>query len=482
MYKLKKIAVYISKAYALDFRALALMRIATGLIVCVDILIRGNDLSAHYTGEGMWPIYLIKTFSWSAGFWSIHIFSDSYWWEFFLFSLHFIFAFFLIIGFKTKLSTFIVWILLISLHNRNLFILQSGDDELRLLLFLGLFLPWSNCYSIDSKQKKFLQKPNTIANFGYFFLIASIYFFTVNLKSSSEWHSQGTAIYYALSLEQLRLPIGDWLYDYPELMKLLTWFVYYLELLIPILILLPAKKGYLRFIAFIVLAVLHVGIGLTLYVGLFFIINIVGSIALLPSFVLNKLETNSRFFKVNVKTSLTQLPSKINKIKRVAVNYFLLLVIILCLINNLSSLKWFNYELRSELNYPINILRLNQYWGMFSPRILKKDGWFVYYGIDSLGRQWDLYKNKDYVDFSKPKHIVSMYKTDRWRKLAENMQSDNFTFLRPLYGTFILKQWNKNHPNKKMATLNLYYMTKQNLPNYQTTVPEKKLYTVSSVN
>lgn len=237
MYKLKKIAVYICKSYALDFRALALMRIAVGLIVIVDLLFRGSDLSAHYTGEGMWPIHLIKTFGWNTGFWSLHALSDNFWWEFFLFSVHFLFAFFLLIGYKTKLSTFIVWALLISLHNRNLFILQSGDDVLRILLFWGLFLPWSNCYSIDGKQKKHHHKQHTIANIGYLFFIASIYFFTVSLKSSPEWHNEGTAIYYALSLEQLRLPMGDLLYNYPSLMKLLTWFVFYLELLIPFLIL-----------------------------------------------------------------------------------------------------------------------------------------------------------------------------------------------------------------------------------------------------
>ncbi len=119
---------------------------------------------------------------------------------------------------------------------------------------------------------------------------------------------------------------------------------------------------------------------------------------------------------------------------------------------------------------------------MFSPSVLKKDGWFVYYGIDSIGRQWDLYKNQDYVDFTKPTNVVGTYKTDRWRKLAENMQGDNYTFLRPLYGKYILHQWNKMHPDKKIATLNLFYMSKENLPNYRTTAVQKNLYSVCSDN
>ncbi len=479
MYKFKKILVYIHNSYSLDVRALSLMRIAVALVVITDLIIRCGDLSAHYTDDGMWSVNLIQNFGYSEGYWCLHALSGNYWWVLFLFVLHFVFAFFLLIGYKTKLSTFFVWILLISLHNRNLFILQSGDDLLRLLLFWGLFLPWSDCYSVDCNRKITNKHSSIIANFGYLLLIASVYFFTVCLKTSAEWHSDGSAIYYALSLDQMRLPItGNWLYHQRVLMKVLTWFVYYVELIIPFLILFPAKKGYLRFAAFVLILILHIGIGLTLYVGLFYIINIVVAIALLPKFTLDKLQ--QKFSLLKIKTSINKVNSKYHRIKHVAINFSLTVVIIFCLILNLSSIKWFNYELRNEFYYPLNVLRLNQYWGMFSPSVLKKDGWFVYYGIDSIGRQWDLYKNQDYVDFTKPANVVGMYKTDRWRKLAENMQGDNYTFLRPLYGKYILHQWNKMHPEKKIATLNLFYMTKENLLNYKTTVIQKNLYSVCS--
>ena len=459
------------------------MRIAIALIVIADLIIRASDLTAHYTDDGMWPTALIKTFGYSKGYWSLHALSGNYWWVVSLFVIHFVFAFFLLVGFKTKLSTLLVWLLLISLHNRNLFVLQSGDDLLRLLLFWGLFLPWANCYSVDSKKNYIPQKQSIIANLGYLLLIASVYFFTINLKTSAEWRSEGSAIYYALSLEQMRLPIiGDWLYQYPALMRVLTWFVFYAELVIPFLILIPSKNGYLRFVAFLLVLILHLGIGLTLYVGLFYVINIAITIAFVPKFVFDKLQNKLKFFKVRYRTIYTNKVSRFEKSKRIVTNYFATLIICLCLILNLSSMKWFNYQLRNEFYYPINTLRLNQYWGMFSPSVLKKDGWFIYYCIDSVGRQWDLYRNQDYVDFNKPKHIVSMYKSDRWRKLAENMQSDNYTFLRPLYGNYILRHWNKIHPNKKMATLNLYYMTKENLPNYKSTTPIKNLYTVSIDN
>ncbi|MDO9001267.1 MAG: hypothetical protein Q7W45_15995 [Bacteroidota bacterium] len=453
------------------------MRVGIALIIIADLLIRGNDLTAHYTDEGLWPTNLIHNFGWKAGNWSLHEISGTYSWALSLFIIHFVFALFLLFGYKTKLATLLVWLLTISLHNRNLFVQQSGDDLLRLVLFWGLFMPWNAYYSLDSKKERFRIKQTTLASLGYLILIASVYFFTVSLKTSAEWRAEGSAIYYALSLEQIRLPIGDWLYQFPMLMKLLTWFVFYIELAIPILILWPSKKGNLRLMAFILILLLHIGIGYTMYVGLFFIINIVTGIGLLPKNVMDKFET-----KLKLQSDKVIRHVKNTSIVKYSINTICLLVIGISFIINLSAVNWFNYELRKEVWYPVNVLRLDQYWGMFSPSILKKDGWFVYHGMDSIGRQWDLYRDNEYVDYKKPEHIVSMYKSDRWRKLAENMQNDSYTFLRPQYCRYIIREWNKKHPNKKMNMLNLYYMEKQNLADYKTTEVKKTLFCVCNDN
>lgn len=449
------------------------MRIGIAFIVIADLLIRGSDLTAHYTDEGVWPTRLIHNFGWKTGNWSLHELSGSYAWVLFLFIFHFIFALFLLFGYRTKISTLIVWLLTISLHNRNLFIQQSGDDLLRLLLFWGLFLPWHLHYSLDAKKVNIPLKQNILANIGYMLLLSSVYYFTVSLKTSPEWRSEGSAIYYALSLEQLRLPAGDLLYQFPTIMKLLTWFVFYMELAIPILILWPSKKSNLRSIAFVLILLLHAGIGLTLYVGLFFIINIVSGIGLLPKKIIDTLES-----KLKIKEESVILKIK----KNTSLNYFTksicIAVIIISMIINLGAVNWFGYELRKEVWYPVNVFRLDQYWAMFSPSILKKDGWFVYHGMDSIGRQYDLYRDNDYVDYNKPEHIVKMYKSDRWRKLAENMQNDGYTFLRPQYCRYIIKKWNEEHPEKKMNMLNFYYMEKINLPAYKTTEVKKNLFCV----
>ncbi len=473
-YKLKKILLSFSSFYKADLRALALLRIATALVVMTDLVIRGGDLTAHYTDIGIWPSELLHNFGWQQGFWTLHDLSGSYQWVLLLFCIHFVAAGFLLTGYHTKIAAIVTWLLTISLHNRNLFVLQSGDDLLRLMLLWGCFLPWHHCYSMDASLKKIRKTRAALAYPGYLLLLASVYFFTAILKTDAEWHSEGSAVYYALSLEQLRLPgLGDWLYRFPFLMKLLTWIVYYAELLIPIMVLWPSKKGYSRIIAFLLIFFIHAGIGSTLYVGLFFIIGMVTAIGLLPGIAMNIVEKIAR-----LKKPVIQFKKRRHPLLQVLSGMACLAIIIFCLVLNLGAVKWFDYELRTDLSRSANTVRLNQYWGMFSPAVMKKDGWLVYYGVDSIGRQWDLRRNEDYVDFAKPKHIVKMYKSDRWRKLAENMQDDRFTFLRPLYCKYVLHKWNQDHPEKKILTLNLYFMEKKSLPGYKTTAVEKKLYCV----
>lgn len=458
--KLKRFLIFLKQFYQLDVRALALMRVGLAIVILADLFIRAQDLTAFFTDDGFWSTRLLHTYGWQPGYWSLHTLNGSYGYTVMLFCLHAIAALFLLLGYKTRLFTIIVWAFTVSLHNRNLFILQSGDDLLRLTLFWAIFLPWGNALSIDSKKYATRKHHFSIATMGYLVLIASVYFFTVCFKNSAEWRQNGSAIYYALSLDQLRLPLGDWLYQYPHLMKLLTYVVLFIEILIPILILFPTKKGWSKTLAFLLLLLLHINIGLTLYVGLFYIINITTALALLPSSFFDKY---SLFLIHNV----DKLKRKTNPLGNYISSIVTSFVVVLCLILNLSYMQWFNYELTRGMSSIINVLRLNQYWGMFSPHIMKEDGWYVYEGFTETGKHWDLKQNTPYINADKPKHLVKHYKSDRWRKLAENIQRNEYTFLRPMFCKFKLNQWNLEHPDNKMKSLNLLFYEETTDSNYK---------------
>src|SRR5438309_6910289 len=109
--------------------------------------------------------------------------------------------------------------MLVSLQNRNTLILQGGDDALRLLLFWGIFLPWGNYYSVDRRKKQTDEDPKkyfSAASIGYALLIFSVYFFSGILKNSSEWDTrEGSALYYALNLDQMTWPLGKTMLSHP---------------------------------------------------------------------------------------------------------------------------------------------------------------------------------------------------------------------------------------------------------------------------
>jgi hypothetical protein len=356
---------------------------------------------------------------------------------------------------------------MVSLQNRNPFIQQSGDDLLRLILFWGIFLPWGNFYSVDSKKAdQSIKNYFSFASFGYLILIISVYLFSAIQKSSPEWRTEGTALYYALSLDQLKVGFGEWLYQFPGLMKVLTFLVfYYFELLVPVLLLIPFTNKKFRALCVFSILILHLGIACTIYVGMFFAIGIASALGLLPAKVMDKFD---KLIKKNNITTEEFYNDKLQSGAKFAVNSFLVLLIGFCLFFNLGYIPNFRYVLDDNAQYITNALKLEQYWGMFSPHVYKTDGWYIYRGIKENDSIWDIYNNKPGLDYTKPKDIDKMYPSDRWRKFAENYQKNDYNFMRPYYCKYLIREWNKKHPENKIAGLNVIFLLEESLPDYKT--------------
>src|SRR5262245_59020814 len=71
-----------------------------------------------------------------------------------LFLVHAIAAIALLLGFRTRVMTAIVWYLLASLHTRNPLVLSGADDLVRVFLFLSIFLPLGARYSLDAAMDR----------------------------------------------------------------------------------------------------------------------------------------------------------------------------------------------------------------------------------------------------------------------------------------------------------------------------------------
>lgn len=464
----------LKKSYTLDVRALSIMRIGVGLILLIDLFIRSLSIKAFFTDDGVLPISILKEYNWSPTYFSFHTLSGDLWWQIVLFVINAFCIILLIIGFRARLFTFICWVLLTSLQNRNPFILQGGDDLLRILLFWAVFLPWGERYSI-LKKSTYSTNYFSWANVGYMLLPCSVFFFSALLKTSPEWHSEGTALYYALSLDQIRMPLGSFIYQFPDLLTALTHSVFYIELLAPLLIIMPFVSSKIRIPGITSIVLLFIGIALTLYVGLFYIIGIVSIIGLLPSSVMNWFEAHLYKNKTEFDNSQIQESNSsiLVDILFTLKNYFIILIISFCLMMNLGSIQKFPYALDPEIVSYGKVLRLEQNWGMFSPSILKDDGWFVYSGFNNKKQYIDIKNNTGSVSFKKPYPVVNEFESDRWRKFQENYTFNNNNYMRPFYCKYLLNKWNKEHPDNYITDLTIFFMKETTLPNYQTKPIEK---------
>ena len=283
---------YLRSAYSLDLRSLALFRIGLALVLLGDLLVRSFDLTAFYTDWGVLPrAALLDKFA-PADRFSIHLISGQPIFQEALFLLAAFFAVMLLLGVKTRWAALASWFMLVSIQNRNLEILQGGDVYLRLLAFWAIFLPIGAMYSVDSALDTADSKPDSYASkYSHFSVpgialmlqVAFVYAFAVLLKSGSAWHEEHSAVYYALSIQQMATPLGHFLLHFPKLLPWLTRETLVHEGTIPFLLLMPFLFGPVRTCGVLFIFMLHLGLGLSIRLGHFPWIAGMAALPLLPA-------------------------------------------------------------------------------------------------------------------------------------------------------------------------------------------------------
>jgi hypothetical protein len=407
-----------------------------------------------------------------------------------LFLLSFFCAVMMFIGYRTRLFTFLSWFMLLSLHNRNGLILQGGDDLLRMTLFWCMFIPWGEHYSYDS-MRSWKGKENksilNIAVIAYLLQICYIYTGSALLKGP-EWSRDFTALYYTYSLDQISYPVTALLYYHPDLLKFLTATAYYFELCIPLLFFIPIWHGRFRTIAVGSFILFHLVNLSTLFIGLFPFIGMVTCLGILPSRAMDHLEKIFKRFRGTIAVSFRNYGNAASKVLPWKEQYFqpapvvlkaktgiLIFLTVFTFDWNFSNLSFVNSKLSDNLRFIGYSLRLDQAWGMFAPGVFKDDGWYILEGIDENGVHFNLLDPDKPLSYSKPRNIVSMFRSDRWRKYSENFIFSDNEFMRGYFCNYYKRVWNQNHQYRKIHTLQAIYMEEFTLPDYKYSHPKKNI-------
>lgn len=278
-----------SNPFTLDLRALALMRIGVGALILTDLLLRLPSFMAFMGDRGVMSREMSMSVN-SGWHWSLYWLNAEPFWAICLMVIAAGFALMLMFGVRTRIASVASFILLASLHNRNPYLQQGGDNLLLLLTFWGCFLPWGERASIDASMVREPRVSNRYfgtVSVALVLQVMSVYFFSALLKTGVEWVRDGTGIYYALHNDQVAFGLASLWRDWHWFTGPLTDYVWWLELIGPILALSPLWFAGFRTLVVVALVAMEIGFMFNLRIGLFPFISSLSLIAILPSSVMD---------------------------------------------------------------------------------------------------------------------------------------------------------------------------------------------------
>ena len=474
----------LAQLIGVDPRSLALFRILAAVVLLYDVALRLPDLNVFYAAGGIAPVALIRDHPiWH---WSLHFLDDSPAFAASLFGLQMVFALALLAGYRTRLATICSWALLSSLHTRMPFVGNGGDLMLRLLLFWGMFVPLSQCWSVDAALRRMrsggseasaevdrLRRPVvSIGTAAMLVQMCSMYFFSGIYKFNADWLGQdwlgGDALRWAMAFDYFTLPTAHWLAGYPQLLEWLALATVWLELLGPLIVFFPWQTGKLRLAMIAAYAAMHLLIHLTLTIGLFSIMSMVGWMLFLPPGFWNALRMPA--FRPGAHAALDTAkqdsPATRGALRTtfawskstacIAAQLLCGVLLVYTLSHNASPLAleamgaapkhraWFRWMIVPTLleNFG-QALTLNQTWNMFrySPKF---DGWFVARAELADGRVLDLFWDLPAND-EKPALPSATFPNNHWRYYFHYLNDNEYARFRQPAAEFLCRRWNAAH-------------------------------------
>jgi hypothetical protein len=530
----------------IDPRALAAFRMSLASILLVDLAIRACDVAAFCAEGGFFPFAAAHRWHGQRWSWSLHLLDGSPEFQAALLVLAAVLAVAMLVGYRTTLAVIGSWAMLISLHNRVPMLLNGGDVLFRLLLFWAMFLPLGRAWSVDALRRRARgvdegrhaedRRPVvSVAGVALLLQMCFMYWFTGLFKFNSDWLS-GNSMYYVFSFDAYGRPLGRFLLQWPLLCRALTWGTLWLELIGPWLIMLPWPwlaqaadapaaatlpkwlRAAMRVTGLVVrpaIAVafigMHVGIELTMTVGLFSYVSIAGLLPFLPPAFWNGEPARAiagrwkRWFSgrrqetAAAETGRLAAPilphelahaaarARAAAVRRASGLAFGVARGMLCLLL-LAYVVWWNTTTRvkdlhkslsrsaASLGFStaeeleergkafsrcMSALALGQEWSMFS-KPTRDDGWFVGRAILADGREVDLLRGGAAVDVDKPADVAGIFPNHRWRKFYRQLLEDGYKAYRQDVALYLGREWNSRHqgPRRAVRVELIYYREK----------------------
>ena len=450
--------------FGIDLRSLALFRVCVGLIILFDVATLLPDLNTFYADDGLLPRASLFTHWPSPWAVSIHVMSGAASVQAALLLVQAACAIGLLVGYRTRWMSVLSWILMASLHRRNHMVIGGGDDYLRLLLFWSMFLPMGARYSLGSFFHPSRQPPPARAfSWGTAAMLLQTtvgYLVAAYHKWNLPTWREGTAIYYALSVDNYAKESGEFLLRFPSLLHGLTRATVWFELVGSLLLFCPVLTGPVRTLAVLGFLLLHLGFYLSMHLMLFPWVSAAAMLVFLPSWFWGRASRPAE-------PSVTIGSSK-------SENACAALFLVCMLSWNLGAVKAAQYRTPEPVRALCQLVHLDQAWRMFAPPP-PTGGWFVIPGKLKDGTEVDLFRRGAPLSWDNPPQRAR-FRNERWRRYMFNFVFGKNKAFWPDYARYLCRSWNDGHAgSQQLESLEIVFMARKTPPPGQAATYQKKV-------
>ena len=438
----------VRSAAQLDRESIAAFRIAAGFVMVADALLRSRDFWLFFSPEGIFPLDILQKYL-EPGCWSLNFLNEALWWQGAMLVAEAVAGLSLMVGYLSSVSCFMAWVIWTSILRRTEPAANAGDFWMACLLYWGMFLPLGDMLSIDSLlKKKTKHTTRSLASAAFLSQVLAMYLYAGISKLQGDWLN-GSAVGYVLSVHDH----GTWVGEFLNASKITTGFLTISTLLLeiggPFLFLFCGNRSARRLIA-LSFILFHIGIWITLSVGLFSPIGITAWLALMPWHTKRtQPDTESQEPSGNRRPFFQCAEGIPNCVVIVS-----LFVAGLALFYNVSG----NGQKRpSWITMAINALVLEQPWGVFG-QVGPQEQWVT--GKASLkdSSVIDLLRQGSPFNAVRPSGGFSSLPNHRWHKIFWELPKTRQEPLRESVAAGLVADWNRRYPeSKSVQTLEIYF-------------------------
>ncbi len=449
--------------FAIDLRSLALFRIALGVLILAGVALRMRNFHVFYTDEGVWPAAVAWAEGYAPGTWSLNLLDSSLGWQAGLAVAEAAAGLALLLGWRTRIVTVLAWVLVASMHLRDVMVVSGGSHLLRQYLFWGMWLPLGARWSLDARRRP--SPPGeavlSMASAALLLQIALVYVANAIYKSDPAWRTTGDAVFMALSQESYTRPLGRALLAWPDLLRVLTHATFALEALGPWLAFIPWRTARWRLLSAALFISFHAGLAVTMTLGLFPFLSITGWLVFLPGALWQRFSPSSSSTPSSRALGDEEGDSRPavtcgNRFLQAApaVNLIVAACFALVVCWNLRP----GFPALKRLDPLGRLLRFEQRWMMFAPKPRQVDTWWVVVGTDAGGIETNLWTGESPVNWRRPPDFDAFFPNDTWKLYLHNLRSGSAQRPR-LFAEWLARRWQAQHPGAAPFTkLEIYQL------------------------